>query len=87
MQKAVELRPGVISMPGLNGFEFAKCVHERLPDAEILVVTEHYAGTLKHLPSQPRGGGYVVKSQIERDLIPAVEAASKHQTVSTSAVA
>lgn len=91
VQKAVELRPDVIlvdvSMPGLNGFEVAKRVHDQLPDAEILVVTEHDAQTLKHLPSQPGVRGYVVKSQIERDLISAVEAASKHQTVSATAAA
>jgi hypothetical protein len=31
--------------------------------------------------------GYVMKSQIERDLIPAFQAASKHQAVSSSAAA
>jgi DNA-binding NarL/FixJ family response regulator len=47
VQKSVELRPDVIlvdiSMPGLNGFEAAACIHEQVPDAEILVVTEHDA--------------------------------------------
>lgn len=86
IQKAIELRPDVmlvdVSMPGLNGFEVAECVHEQLPDAEILIVTEHDARTLRYLPSQPGVRGYVVKSRIERDLIPAVQAASQHQPVS-----
>lgn len=86
VQKAVELKPDVIlldiSMPGLNGFEAAGCIHEQVPDAEILIVTEHDSRTLELLPQEPGVRGYVVKSRIERDLIPAVEAASKHQPVS-----
>ena len=91
VHKAIELKPDVIlvdvSMPGLNGFEVAESIHEQLPDAEILIVTEHDARTLKHLPSQPGVRGYVVKSRIQRDLVLAVEAASQHQPVSTTSAA
>lgn len=69
-------------MPGLNGFEAAACIHEQLSDPEILIVTEHASRTLEYLPLQTGVRGYVVKSQIQRDLIRAVEAASKHQPVS-----
>jgi CheY-like chemotaxis protein len=45
VEKAAELKPDIVlvdvSMPGLNGFEAAKCIHEELPAAEILIVTEH----------------------------------------------
>ncbi|HEX8817850.1 MAG TPA: response regulator transcription factor [Terriglobales bacterium] len=85
VKKAVDLRPDVmlvdVSMPGLNGFEVAEYIHEQVPDVEILIVTEHDPRTLEHLPSQPGVRGYVVKSRIERDLIPAVEAASEHKPV------
>jgi two-component system, NarL family, response regulator NreC len=91
VQKAVELRPDIIlvdvSMPGLNGFEVAARIHEQLPDSEILIVTEHDARDLENLPPQPGVRGYVAKSRIARDLIPAVEAASQHQPVSSSAAA
>lgn len=89
VQKAVDLRPDVVlvdvSMPGLNGFETAECIHERVPNVEILIVTEHDSRTLEHLPPQPGVRGYVVKSRLEQDLIPAVEAASKHQRAASSA--
>lgn len=62
-------------MPGLNGFEAAGSIHEQIPDAKILIVTEHDSRTLEHLPPQPGVHGYVVKSRIACDLIPAVEAA------------
>ena len=91
VQQAIELRPDVIlvdvSMPGLNGFEVAESIHEQIPDAEVLIVTEQDARILEKLPPQPGVRGYVVKSRIERDLVLAVEAASKHEPVSTTAVA
>lgn len=91
VQKALDLKPDIIlvdvSMPGLNGFEAAVCIHEQIPSVEILIVTEHDVGAVKHLPPQPGIRGYVVKSRLEHDLIPAVEAASKHQPVSNSAAA
>src|SRR5260370_10581893 len=87
-EKAIQLNPDVIlidvSMPRLNGFEAAKLIHEEVPDSEILIVTEHDSRTFAALPSQPGVRGYVVKSRISLDLIHAVEAASKHQPVSTS---
>lgn len=83
VEKAIDLKPDVIlvdlSMPYLNGFEVAACIHEQLPDAEILVVTEHDSRVVTGLPCQPGVRGYVVKSRIDRDLIGAVEAASKHR--------
>lgn len=83
VQKAVELKPDVIlvdvSMPCLNGFEAAARIHEQMPNAEILVITEHDALMVAHLPCQPGVRGYLVKSRIEHDLIPAVEAACKHR--------
>ena len=88
LEKAIQLKPDVIlvdvSMPHLNGFAAARCIHEQVPSSEILIVTEHDSRTLASLPSQPGVRGYVVKSRISVDLIHAVEAASKHQPVSMS---
>jgi DNA-binding NarL/FixJ family response regulator len=91
VQKAAELKPDVIlvdvSMPGLNGFEAAECIHEQVPDAEILIVTEQDSSMLDQLPRLPGVRGYVVKSRITSDLILAVEAASKHRPRVDSATA
>ena len=88
LEKAIKLKPDVVlvdmSMPHLNGFETSARIHEQIPEAEILIVTEHDARTLSHIPSQPGVRGYVLKSRIERDLIPAVEAASKHRPLASS---
>lgn len=89
VQKAVDLQPDVIlvdiSMPHLNGFQAAKCIHDKVPLAEILIVTEQDAQALAHFPSQPGVRGYIRKSFLDSDLLPAVEAASKHRPLSVSA--
>lgn len=83
VEKATDLRPDVIlvdvSMPHLNGFETARCIHEKVPAAEILIVTEYDSHSLSHLPPQEGVRGYIVKSRLDRDLIASVEAASRHQ--------
>jgi DNA-binding NarL/FixJ family response regulator len=89
IEKTAELRPDVvlvdISMPQMNGFEAAKNIHERVPAAEILIVTEHDSSSMAHVAPQPGVRGFVQKSRISRDLINAVECASQHQPVSPSA--
>ena len=90
VEKAVALGPDVvlvdISMPHLNGLEVAKRIHERVPGSEILIVTELDSRSLGHLPAQPGVRGYVMKSRITRDLVPAIEAASKHQALPNPAL-
>ena len=87
VEKAIDLKPDVIvvdlSMPLLNGFEVARCIHEQVPDSEILVVTEQDPRVLASVEPQPGVRGYVVKSRIDADLVRAVEAASKHLGLST----
>lgn len=91
VEKAVDLRPDVIlvdvSMPHLNGFETARCIHERVPEAEILIVTGHDSRSLSHLPPLEGVRGFVVKSRLDLDLLSAVEAASKHQPISSAIAA
>ena len=91
VEKAIQLKPDVIlidlSMPRLNGFESAARIYEQIPEVEILLVTGHDPRTLSHAAPQPGVRGYVAKSRIAHDLIPAVEAASKHQPLACSSAA
>lgn len=80
IQKALRLKPHVIlvdvHMPDLNGFQVAKRIHEQLPEAAILIVSQHDLRSLGHIEPQPGVRGYVMKSRVSLDLVAAVEAAS-----------
>ena len=90
INEAIRLKPDVIvidvSMPDMNGFEVASRIHERLPDAEILIVTAHDSRAFAHIGPKVGVRGYVMKSRARIDLVPAVEAASKHEPFSKVAV-
>lgn len=89
IEKAVMLKPDVIlidvSMPDLNGFEVASRIHQQLPAPKILIVTEHDSRSFAHIEPQPGVSGYVMKSRVGCELIPAVEAASDDQPLSAPA--
>lgn len=91
VEKAFQLKPDVIlidvSMPSLNGFETAARIYDQTPGVEILIVTQHDSRIWDHIESQPGVRGYVAKSRIAHELIPAVEAASKHQPLASSTAA
>ncbi len=86
--KSIQLKPDVIlldiSMPDLNGFEVARRVQEALPQAEILIVTDHDFDSLAHIGTQRGVCGYVIKSRLSFDLIPAVQAATVRLRLSAS---
>ena len=83
IEKAIELRPELVlvdvSMPGSSGVEAAKSIREKLPQCEILLVAEHDASVMIRMVALAGAGGFVLKSRLAHDLIPAVKAA-KHAT-------
>lgn len=85
LEKATQLRPDVvlldISMPDLNGFQVARRIHEQVPTCEILIVSENDSRTFEHIEARPGVRGYVMKSRLSYDLVSAVEAASKHESL------
>lgn len=93
IQMTLELKPDVlvldVSMPGLNGFEVAKRIHELselswTPD--ILIVTEHDAATFEHIQPQSGVRAFIGKSRISSDLVPAIEAVAANRHASGQAV-
>jgi two-component system, NarL family, response regulator NreC len=77
LQKARELRPDLIlldiSMPGMNGLEVARLLRQALPEAKILVVSQH--DPIHMLPSvvEAGGDGCVDKSRIGTDLVASIK--------------
>ena len=82
LQKAVQLAPEVvildISMPELDGIGAARLIREALPEAELLVFSQHDAPDIVARALDVGVRGYVLKSQASRDLVPAIEAVYRH---------
>jgi two-component system, NarL family, response regulator NreC len=78
VQKAVELKPDLIlldiEMPKLDGLSACRLIRERVPMSEILMLTVHESLDLSRSAAESGAWGYVSKSSISRDLIPAIEA-------------
>jgi len=80
VRKSAELQPDLIlldiGLPGLNGIEVARQVCALVPGCKILFVSEHRCPTMvqEALRSGACTRGYVLKSAVLTDLLPAVEA-------------
>jgi len=70
------LKPEVIvmdvSMPGLNGLEASRIIHELLPDTKILLLTLHSSAELVRSAFRAGVRGYVLKSDAEHELVRAL---------------
>lgn len=78
VQKAAELQPDLIlldlGLPNLNGIDTAKRIRELSPTSKILFVSEQRSVDIVEEALRTGAGGYVVKSDAARDLLPAVDA-------------
>src|SRR5581483_7816228 len=83
IQKARELHPDLIvmdvSMPWLNGLEATIQVRKFLPQCEVLILSQHENSEMARQALKAGARGYVTKSAISRDLVSAVEKASRHE--------
>jgi two-component system response regulator NreC len=91
IEQAARLKPDLmlvdLSMPDLSGFEVANRVHQELPECKILIMSELDARDLAYAQGQPGVLGYIIKSRLGRDLVPAIEAAIQSSHLSASASA
>src|SRR6476620_954629 len=78
IQKAKELQPDLIlldiGLPVLHGIEVARRIREISPTSKILFVCENRSPDVAEEALQAGGGGYVLKSDAARDLLPAIKA-------------
>jgi DNA-binding NarL/FixJ family response regulator len=83
VEQAVELRPDIaivdVGMPDLNGFEATRRIREALPATEVLILTAHDSEQLVREAEACGARGYLLKSDVARDLIAAVESARRHK--------
>jgi DNA-binding NarL/FixJ family response regulator len=81
VQKAEELKPDLIlldiGLPTLNGVEVAKRIHQIIPDARILFLTQNADLDVLRTAMTNGAKGYILKMDAEGELIPAIAAVMK----------
>jgi DNA-binding NarL/FixJ family response regulator len=81
VQKAEELQPDLVlldvGLPHLNGIEAARRICTVSPKSKILFLSENRSSDIADEALLAGAGGYVVKSDAARDLLPAVESVLK----------
>ena len=90
VDKALELVPDIIimdiAMPLLNGIEAAKRVRKSLPDCKIIILSmyshEHYI----HELLETGVSGYLLKDSSGQDIIKAIRAAMKNETIMSPSI-
>lgn len=78
IRMAAELEPDVIimdvSMPGLNGLEATRIIHEAHPRVKIVLLTLHDSVEVLRSGFDAGAHGYLLKSEAEQELLRALEA-------------
>jgi DNA-binding NarL/FixJ family response regulator len=83
LEKTKQVQPDVIvidySMPEIDGISAIPMIRGAAPQAEIVVLTVHDAPFTVRRAVDAGARAYVVKTEIIKNLVPAVEAASQHR--------
>lgn len=83
VQKAQELQPDLIlldiGLPTLNGIEAARQIRELAPNSKILFISENRSREIANEALRTGAGGYFVKSDAARELLPAIRAVLQGQ--------
>jgi PAS domain S-box-containing protein len=78
VRQSQQLKPDVVlldvTMPNLNGLEAARIIRREVPQAKVLVVSQHDVAYMVQRALEAGARGYVVKSELSRQLLAAVEA-------------
>ena len=83
VEKVAALRPDVVvldvTMPRMNGIEACRIMKQKNHGLEVLFVTQHDSSQMMREALAAGARGYVVKSNLARDLVEAIEAVSLHK--------
>lgn len=83
VEKAADLKPDVVlmdvTMPKLNGLEATRLIREKVPQSEVVILSQNPSRMFKPGAMKAGARAYVEKSEIGAMLCAAVEAASRHE--------
>ena len=83
VEKAGRLKPDIvvmdISMPELNGLEATRRIRKLLPATEVLIFTMHESRTLVQEALAAGARGFVMKTEVNRQLIAIVKNLANHE--------
>jgi two-component system response regulator NreC len=78
LKKTRQLRPHVlildVAMPGMNGLETAKLVHEIVPETRIVILSMFEKESFARQALQAGASGYVLKGASHSDIVAAIRA-------------
>jgi DNA-binding NarL/FixJ family response regulator len=90
IEQALATKPNVAildySLPVTNGVEATRHIRTRLPETEVLIFTMHDSEALIHQLLEAGARGYLLKSDVRRSLIAAVEALAEHRPFFTGKI-
>jgi DNA-binding NarL/FixJ family response regulator len=84
VEKVADLNPDVVvldvTMPRMNGIEACRLIQQQSDHSrEVLFVTQHDSPQMMREALAAGARGYVVKSNLARDLVEAVDTVSQHR--------
>lgn len=87
---AGELAPEVVimdvSMPGMNGLEATRIIHDVLPETKVLLLTLHSSTEFVRSAFRAGARGYVLKSDAENELVRALNVVVGEGTYASPAI-
>jgi DNA-binding NarL/FixJ family response regulator len=91
VEKAQELHPDLIlidiGLPTIDGIEAARKIRKLCPESKILFVSENRSVDVVEEALRSGGLGYVVKSDAEKELLPAVDSVVNGKSFVSSSLA
>ena len=76
-----------LSLPEMNGLDATRQIIKDSPGTEVLILTMHHSEELAREVLKAGARGYVLKSDADRNLVPAIENLRRHRPYLASAVA